>query len=147
VHLESNNYPGFDGDIWIEGFGSRHGLFYPFPFGHAVDAGEPWLLCVHVDGEKIYQNPYFEGCYKSFGVGISEPEEENFLVSVSYANDVLTIENSIQISCHFKIFNTTGKLLKEGETESGMVNISDLPTGVYIISLEGEEGLHVFSDY
>jgi len=130
---------------WIEGIGSTTHPFYP-----SISLGAPGstceLLCYHRDGAKVYQNPGYSNCDVTTGLGHALSDSDDYVIRPF--KDVLKIESrNGGISCFlYKIFNTTGKLLKEGETESGMVNISDLPPGVYIISIEGKDGVHVFSD-
>ncbi|MFW5890217.1 MAG: T9SS type A sorting domain-containing protein, partial [Marinilabiliaceae bacterium] len=130
---------------WIEGIGSTTHPFYP-SISLGVPGSTSELLCYHRGGAKVYQNPGYSGCDVSMGLGHALSDSDDYVIRSS--KDVLKIEsrNGLVSSFHYKIFNTSGKRLKDGATESGMVNISDLPTGVYIIRLEGEEGFDVFSD-
>ena len=129
---------------WIEGIGSTTHPFYP-SISLGVPGSTSELLCYHRDGAKVYQNPGYSNCDVTTGLGHALSDSDDYVIRPS--KDVLKIESrNGRISWFlYKIFNTTGKLLKEGETESGMVNISDLTPGVYIISLEDKEGLKAFS--
>ena len=42
-------------ESWIEGIGSTNGLFFSGEFDYVDLMDETWLLCVHIDGRKIYQ--------------------------------------------------------------------------------------------
>jgi hypothetical protein len=48
--------------LWIEGIGSVLGLERPIAVADEGGGGS-YLLCVHENGEQIYQSPYYDGCY------------------------------------------------------------------------------------
>ena len=48
--------------VWVEGIGSLGGLIDPTGGANMVGGGTD-LLCVHENGEQIYQSPYYDGCY------------------------------------------------------------------------------------
>lgn len=55
---------------------------------------------------------------------------------------VITQGNNIKGNCSYEIVNTNGIIVKKGKLESGlsdrMINISDLPQGIYIITLSSD---------
>lgn len=49
-------------ETWIEGIGSTNGLLMPLiPADYA--GGTETLLCVHENGQQVYQNPEYSSCY------------------------------------------------------------------------------------
>jgi hypothetical protein len=66
-------------------------------------------------------------------VGLKEKALSN--LSVYIYNDFLTLKGIER--ANVKLYNITGSLVKSMENVSGVVNVSDIPDGVYIVKLEG----------
>jgi hypothetical protein len=127
---------------WIEGIGSSNGPFTPLE-SCIVDGGFVGpLLCVHIDGELVYQ-PYAEiegldGCYSYNGLGeINDSYLESINIYPTVADDVLNIEHSdiFDAGCKYFIYNILGKQVADGKLDSNMINVSYLESGMYMIVL------------
>ncbi|MCL2311690.1 MAG: T9SS type A sorting domain-containing protein [Firmicutes bacterium] len=132
-----NDYPDTPNDSWIEGIGSTHGLFFAGHFD-VVDAMDwTYLLCVHIDGELIYQNPDIlnNNCYiREYGNNIIENKRELLKIYPTFADNALYIETYRDIeNFEYKIINIRGQIMNSGIFTSNTINISNLGKGFYLI--------------
>lgn len=130
---------------WIEGIGSSNGPFTPLE-SCTVDTGFIFpLLCVHIDGELVYQ-PYSEVegwdvCYPHEGSGGFGMFNAQTMGSISVfptvADDILKIEHSDVLDNGYKysIYNIWGEQISDGKLDSDMINVSNLESGMYMIVL------------
>ena len=68
-------------------------------------------------------------------------EESNFSIYPNPATTSINIETEEKIN-DVLIFNVSGELIMNSELNDNSLDISELPSGVYIIHLSTEEGLH-----
>ena len=75
--------------------------------------------------------------------GIKENSSEGILVYPNPAHDTFFISNAG--SSKFCVYNTTGQLVLSGiiEQEKGSVDISQLPTGLFLLELKNDSGVQV----
>jgi hypothetical protein len=127
---------------WVEGIGSTNGPFTPLEICCA-DCEYVWpLLCVHIDGELVYQ-PYSEvegldGCYLNWSTGkVKESEIKYISIYPTFVDDVLSIEsfNDEVTEIRYSIYNTLGMQIDNGNLCSTTINVSDLESGMYMIIL------------
>ena len=139
----------FTDDVWIKDIGS---LYYPF-FERTINSSniKQELLCVKFDTsiydyidryssystEFIWQNPNYETC-SCEQTTIENSESQYITISPNPVKNKLTLslpnaENEI------KIFDLQGKLLLQQNVGfSAEINVSMLPTGMYVLVVNGE---------
>ena len=119
---------------WIEGIGSTLGTFEPAPYC-IVDGGSILLLCVHIDGELIYQ--YYPECYYYDTTTAERYDMEPVSIYPTVTNDILNIEHSDFFDNGYKysIYNILGDKIADGELDSDTINVSCLKSGMYMIVL------------
>lgn len=119
---------------WIEGIGSTLGTFEPAPYC-IVDGGSILLLCVHIDGELIYQ--YYPECYYYDTTTAERYDMEPVSIYPTVTNDILNIEHSDFFDNGYKysIYNILGKQVADGKLDSATISVTDLECGMYMIVL------------
>ena len=82
---------------------------------------------------------------------ITNTSNEPFIISPNPAYDLITItsDTNINLDIPIRIYSSDGQLMKSflpsPEAQQKDIVISDLPVGVYFISLQGENGRAVNS--
>jgi len=137
IDIENNNYI----ESWIEGIGSTFGLFFPSAYGFA-DLGLPELICIHINNIIVFQNPYYNDCFKDLLVGIIEKNHFFFKIYPTITKDYLIIESDLNSggSFHYNIFNNQGIELKSGIITTNYIDVSLLKTGLYFITIYTKKG-------
>ena len=125
-------------NTWVEGIGATEGLLYSC---HVVSAGGITLhelLCYHVDGELVWQNPIYNTCLIDNYDGIQD-NTVGFSVQVypNPAKDKVVIEG-IEAS-EVQVYNALGQMVKtvRGTNE---IDLSGLVEGVYLLHIMDAEG-------
>lgn len=127
-------------DAWIEGIGCVHsGLFFPYS-GIIIDIGDPPLfLCMHVNGELLYQSELGAHCdcfMKDSGVNIDEVSKLNFKVYPIPSENVLYIEtDSDETDFLYSICDVSGRILLSGVSKDKKIRTFSLSPGLYLVSL------------
>jgi hypothetical protein len=133
-------------EYWIEGIGSTMGLFNSGITGIvAFDIYYPTLLCFEKDGVTLYSNPYFNDCYEIYPVGITAPDMAfRLTIYPNPTNSSMVIDSDSKIDS-YQILSATGKILLKGQVglKSFTLDISDLPQGIYLVTLKTHKGLLV----
>ncbi|MDH8701794.1 hypothetical protein M2138_001144 [Dysgonomonadaceae bacterium PH5-43] len=146
--VPEDDYWNFDRPIeyWIEGIGSNYSLFFPAAL-QIIDGREfPILSCFYVNGELIYENPYYtemngvlfgveNKCYhySGFGVAIINIKESNISLSPTYVDSYIQIEGN-KNNCLYSIVDMNGSVVKKGNVENE-IDVVDLPSGAYGLTL------------
>lgn len=112
--------------------------------------------CFAVDGNTIYVGTEFGGVFKdsTFASGISSPETSVKQIAAfpNPASDLLelSISQKLNSSSQYEISNIVGQVLKTIQIDKTScsntkvrIDISDLPSGYYIISDKNEKGVSV----
>ena len=136
-----NDYPP---DVWVEGIGSVvYGLFFPSPEG-VIDLGDvPRFLCLHINGELLYQDMWAYGACFLPDNGVAIPS-----IKLSEDKIYYFIENEqlyLQKNYTYRIYDVHGSLVLSGIHFSNVINISQLATGIFFIRLY-HNGKPVYSD-
>ena len=125
-------------NTWVEGIGAMEGLLYSC---HVVNAGGITLhelLCYHVDGELVWQNPIYNTCLIDNYDGIQD-NTVGFSVQVypNPARDRVTIDGAE--AAEVQVYNALGQLVKtvRGTNE---VDLSGLVEGVYLLRITDADG-------
>ena len=125
-------------NTWVEGIGATEGLLYSC---HVVSAGGITLhelLCYHVDGELVWQNPIYNTCLIDNYDGIQD-NTVGFSVQVypNPAKDRVVIEG-VEAS-EVLVYNALGQLVKtvQGTNE---IDLSGLVEGVYLVRIMDADG-------
>jgi para-nitrobenzyl esterase len=85
----------------------------------------------------------FRGC--SSTVGIDDEliyESRKLIIFPNPANGIINAE----CKKGFKIYNSTGQLVKQNSQATPQINIADLPTGLYIVKTENQAGRFIKSE-
>ncbi|MBE0647023.1 MAG: T9SS type A sorting domain-containing protein [Bacteroidales bacterium] len=124
------------GDSWSPNFGSGlEGTYYNSVFFPCVDTG----YVVGTNGTIL------KTTNGGLPVGIKNPPlfTEYLMIYPNPASTTITIETPSK--CSLSILNFTGQqLLQQGITESTTtLDVSGLPSGIYVVKLAGEKGMQV----
>jgi hypothetical protein len=122
-----------EGESWIEGIGSTHGLF--FPFSVYPDLGCTELLCVYIKNILYYKNPNYTSCFINIWLGFNEKKIDVMKVYPTIVDDYLFLEKEIEINNHlnYRIYNYQGLSIKNGILTSNRIDVSNLSKGVYFV--------------
>ena len=125
-------------NTWVEGIGATEGLLYSC---HVVSAGGITLhelLCYHVDGELVWQNPIYNTCLIDNYDGIQD-NTVGFSVQVypNPAKDKVVIEG-IEAS-EVQVYNALGQMVKT-VLRTNEIDLSGLVEGVYMLRIRDKEG-------
>ena len=64
-----------------------------------------------------------------------------FVSSVSSKNSVINVVNPLQQKVNYKLYNAKGRLINSGLIRNNQIQIGDLSSGNYFISLIGEQSI------
>ena len=125
-------------NTWVEGIGATEGLLYSC---HVVSAGGITLhelLCYHVDGELVWQNPIYNTCLIDNYGGIQD-NTVGFSVQVypNPAKDKVVIEG-IEAS-EVQVYNALGQMVKT-VLRTNEIDLSGLVEGVYMLRIRDKGG-------
>ena len=125
-------------NTWVEGIGATEGLLYSC---HVVSAGGITLhelLCYHVDGELVWQNPIYNTCLIDNYDGIQD-NTVGFSVQVypNPAKDKVVIEGLETSEVQF--YNALGQMVKTVR-DTNEIDLSGLVEGVYLLRITDAEG-------
>jgi hypothetical protein len=115
---------------WIEGIGSVWGLNNPIVPSEEF-GGESFLLCVHENGELVYQNPEFNTC--SFPSNTKRLTRQENLLNLFVADDgIVNIRSITNIPGEICFYSIDGKQLLKEKVETESQSISVPTTGILI---------------
>ena len=125
-------------NTWVEGIGATEGLLYSC---HVVSAGGITLhelLCYHVDGELVWQNPIYNTCLIDNYDGIQD-NTVGFSVQVypNPAKDKVVIEG-IEAS-EVQVYNALGQMVKT-VLRTNEIDVEELPQGLYLLRIDAKDG-------
>ncbi|PID94750.1 MAG: hypothetical protein CSA95_02320 [Bacteroidetes bacterium] len=130
-------------EIWIEGIGSVHGPLFPkYPRVFSDEIPDSLnLTCYKVDNSIVWNNPFYDDCYISIILSLSEIEKGKFKIFPNPVNDRLTVEiPKKEIGDYMiSIIDIHGKILiKENYNQFGKIeiNTTSLKNSFYIIQIE-----------
>ncbi len=84
---------------------------------------------------------YYDGTAVYDPAGIDNVDQSaNLLVFPNPANDQLFLQNFEGME-QFTIFNTLGSAVKTGSVNNGIIEVSDLPSGMYLLTLKGHSNM------
>jgi len=139
-------------ESWIEGIGSTWGLFFPNVHINISTIEPPKLLCVHIEDTLFYQYPYFwYSCYLHDYFVWIEKEENNPMqlhVYPTLVDDLLYIHftgNTPISLTAYSVFDLSGRLVKHDTLITNSINVSELISGFYIISIYNAEKTFLFN--
>ena len=127
---------------WIEGIGSSDG-----PFNHYNNFSFELftikrLLCFNENEECLYKQSSFDydendDCFTNYYPdNVVENNENDIMISPNPTDDFINIENPSGSEYSIDIYNDKGqKLISQSSSGISNINISDLPCGLYIITI------------
>ena len=126
-------------EYWIEGIGSSLGVV--FPITGMLQSGYTRLLCFRENNELIY-NQFWEGtCYKSGWLGILNDLDSRINIYPNPVKNVLHIKlNEIIIINGISIMNLQGQTIRQYESCTTQIDVSNIMDGVYFIKLSSSKG-------
>jgi len=120
-------------EIWIEGIGSLKGLIYS---GILIDGGFKEISCFLENGNVIYKNPKYEGCFCIRDIDkISEIDNDLFLYP-NPVNGIVCLRGMINVI--FQLFDLSGLQIMKCEIKNNNFNIdvSMLQSGVFLYNIK-----------
>ena len=121
---------------FIEGVGPTYGPLGYDPLG---PGGLSFLSCVHVNDTLLYIANANAGC-NLYYVHINEANFSRYInIYPNPAKDYIYIDFPEEKIKSIKLYNLLGVLLKEQKSNKTSVDISSLPQGIYLLSIETDE--------
>jgi hypothetical protein len=129
----TQNMDGLYHDLKREPFGSEHnGLFGPF-MAYAGLNQVSWLSCFHSEGYQ-YSSETWATC-----LNVSVPDNDPKAECISLTSDRIGINCGNSLA-EIKVVNMMGQVVKRNVAKDGeWVNLSELPRGVYAVSVSVAE--------
>ncbi len=82
------------------------------------------------------------GVYGDYQLGIDNFRQINVSICPNPAEDILTIQNPNHLTIEsIVLYDTSGKIVIEGEGTGTTFDVSAIPSGVYFLRLETEQGV------
>ncbi len=131
--------------IWIEGIGSNAGLLFSADSPSQIGLDDVWypdLLCVEKNNQIVYDNPYWDSCYKELNSGdVSELERVNSDVNGYFdSNGQLNLQSEGPVFENITVFDIMGRVCYQSSSldleTNYNINASNWPKGLYIVNLE-----------
>ncbi|MCB0698229.1 MAG: T9SS type A sorting domain-containing protein [Chitinophagales bacterium] len=143
IYFRSKLHPNAPEHItFVEGVGANYGIIPLANSGYAMQ--NRYLLCSYKDGMKTgFENVRYEGACEA-GTDIAELNNQTEITVYPVpVQDVLNIKNSSATKIHrAEIYNYTGVKVKSIVAQNiTNVDVSELPTGYYILKLYSAEGV------
>lgn len=122
-----------NGHFYIEGIGSSQGFFSPTftLLGHWLETN-----CVNDNNVHLYGNR----CFTILDVSEVDVFRNDFKVYPNPVEHNLIVERSIADLVYFKLYDLHGRIVLRKKISARVVEIdvSDLPKGIYVFSLDGK---------
>jgi hypothetical protein len=135
--LSGIEYTGYH-ETWIEGIGSDKGIVWSGSAG--LTGGYYVLLCMSNNGEQIYMNPDYNFCYINT-VSIDENIGESIQIYPIPATNSLKFNNINNLDIiSISIIDFSGRVIRDFEANSSVVDISTLNSGIYFLRIKTENG-------
>lgn len=95
----------------------------------------------YVGGGSRHQTGYYKDWHElTIPTAISNHTKDDAITLYpNPAKDAVHLDGDVQFS-DYRLYNITGKLIKEGMIKSNLISIDGIATGSYIIKLTGDEG-------
>ena len=128
-------------ETWVEGIGSDKGIVWS---GSAFLVGGFYrLLCLSINGELIYMNPDYEGCYiKTVGINEHKTGSVEFYPVPARDRLFIKVPGNVHIQTII-ITDMTGIIIKEFNGERTRLDVSALSEGIYLLKVKYKEGVAV----
>jgi len=127
------------GNFWIEGIGNERKLFRE----HSPPGDEVILKCYYENNLLIYNNykyDFLKPC-KYPSMGIETYRNNNINIYPNPVNNTLNIENANNFYVNsIHLANIQGQIIKQFESNSTKLDVSDIPSGFYFIKLSTSSG-------
>jgi hypothetical protein len=135
---EWDDYPIY----WVEGIGSTAGLA-SYAETCFADAGGV-LLCMHKDGDLLYDNPDFSTCWLQI-LATDELEKHNISFYPNPVQDLLYITDPDSRISSISVFDTRGQLLSSGLQNE--IETSNLLPGCYQLCVILKTGERIYDRF
>jgi len=127
----------------IEGIGSTYGLL---PFYHCPFESNSDLICLSVEEEVIYYNPFsWEDCTPVYYNAVEDYEQKKTNITLypnpTYSTFQIKGNDNFQ-NCQISIYNIFGQLVFQEQTvnEDDVIHIENLVKGIYMVYVNGNNG-------
>ncbi len=138
-----NQFNTFDSLIWIEGIGSNGGILFSADSSSQIGGADelyPELLCVEKNNQIVYDNPYWESCYKELIGDIGDLAKVNSDVTLFFdSNSQLILRSDGPVFENITVFDIMGRVCYQSSSldleTTYNINTSNWPKGLYIVNL------------
>jgi len=130
---------------WIEGIGTYHGMLWPSDFCSG-DYGEELLNCYYLNEQFYHINPAVPHCSATGLVNVEDHEITPLIIYPNPAVDVLQVVLPDSGIYSYRVMSMDGAAIFAGvsdDTSQLDVNISNLESGMYLITLRKDEQSYV----
>jgi len=133
-------------EYWIEGIGSTMGLAYPGAskcFG--ICGSFPYLLCYEENGVLIYDDEFYDVCYRVTALEIEQEEQNGIILFPNVTSDIFNIKFSEEYHQNFvvEIWNSSGMCVLRDDSKTEF-NISNFDSGIYNVKVIFDNKVEVF---
>jgi hypothetical protein len=138
-YLHSPQYLSYPETIWVEGVGSMGYLKSSSEVG--ITGGVSNLLCFSENGQKIYQNPKYNGCYINI-TSVDNELKNNSNQMKLYVKDNGTLQVQFQEETRgvLSLYSLDGKLVQRDEISGKVSKICTPGTGFFLYRFENKNG-------
>lgn len=128
---------------WIDQFGGLESISETqSTFSCNLEQPGEYYLEFFADGQSTFKRYEFEMTFGSISQ-TEAPETEKFVIYPNPANDVLRwIGGDESWPMTFRIFDISGRILKQGVLQGGSLSVEDLHDGAYVIEMRSNTKLH-----
>jgi len=141
IYLSNPIYPDYYPNkytTWIEGVGSTGNMTRSSEIN--ISGGISSLLCFEEDGEKVYQNPEYNGCYIITSSVIEFKDEVQLLNLFPMGNSILHISLTNNPKGLLTLCTLEGKQLFSKRIETSETEICLPERGITIFCFKNDEG-------
>ena len=139
-----DQYNGNDSLIWIEGIGSNGGLLFSADSRSQIGLDDVWypeLLCVEKNDQIVYDNPFWDSCYKELIGDVGDFAKVNSDVTLFFdSNSHLILQSEGPVFENITVFDSMGRVCYQSSSlnleTNYNINASNWPKGLYIVNLE-----------
>ena len=130
---------------WIDSMGGMSGILHNWNLKVGEDGYG--LLCFEENGVLKYQNPYYTDCYVATGIESLDSQVVIVSVNPNPVTDISTVritglKENTEIVVRF--YNSWGEnVLTKNTTNEFQLRKSELPSGIYLLTVQSMEGTFV----
>ncbi|MCB0761857.1 MAG: T9SS type A sorting domain-containing protein [Flavobacteriales bacterium] len=140
---EQINFLGDDGEYWIEGIGSVYSVFHPGFIQCNLTDFQPEVKCFYTSGEWYWTNPAIEEPCEDITISVPSTEAPQPALYPNPVDREFKVVFTTPHSGSVDILTMSGEVAKTvhlADAFKHQIDVSDLPTGIYVVQITTENG-------